>query len=138
MITLHTDLEIVQYDVASSAVILATVPCGTPFEPVYDQYNSDSVAKFFSPNPSKTYFFRVRGNSMIDVGLTFGDMIAVDTEEKPEIGKIVLALVNNEITCKIWSGYSLLPANEAHEPIIFREGDEMKIWGVVTSFARQL
>lgn len=43
-----------------------------------------------------TYFVRVIGNSMNDIGLNSGDLMVVDKAEQPRHGDIVIAEIEGE------------------------------------------
>lgn len=75
--------------------------------------------EFFSPAAS--YFLRVRGMSMKNVGIFDGDLLAVHSTQDVRNGQIVVARLGDEVTVKrfkrkghqVW----LLPENESFEPI---------------------
>ena len=46
------------------------------------------------------YYLRVKGDSMIDVGIFEEDLIGVSKTLNPKIGSIVVARINNEVTVK--------------------------------------
>lgn len=49
---------------------------------------------------SLTFFVRVAGYSMINAGIHENDILIVDRSVKPELGKVVVAAVNGELTVK--------------------------------------
>ena len=53
---------------------------------------------FFSP--AADYFLRVQGESMIDVGIFDGDLLAVHRTSQVENGQIVVARIGEEVTVK--------------------------------------
>jgi repressor LexA len=53
---------------------------------------------FFSP--AADYFLRVHGESMIDVGIYDGDLLAVHRTEQVRNGQIVVARIEDEVTVK--------------------------------------
>ena len=57
-----------------------------------------TIADQFSPRPH--YFLKIRGDSMTKVGLTTGDLVAVRATADAPNGAIVIARVDNEVTCK--------------------------------------
>lgn len=87
---------------------------------------------------SDLFALRVKGESMIGVGIMDGDIIIVRKENVAENGEIVVALVGDEATVKTYykeNGYfRLQPENPTMEPIIVR--DELFILGKVISVHR--
>jgi DNA polymerase V len=113
------------------------VPAGFP-SPA-DDYVEDKLDlnKLLVQNKSATYFLRVKGDSMINAGINDGDIIVVDRSVEPVERSVVVAVVDGELTIKrlLWrNGVAELHAeNPKYAPIRFKEGQEMTIWGVVTS-----
>jgi len=83
-----------------------------------------------------TFILRVKGWSMLKAGIHDGDELIVDRALEPEDGRIVVAIVNGEMTVKRLSKrrgkVKLLAENPDFPPIEFKDGDELNIWGVVT------
>ena len=69
------------------------------------------------------YYLKVKGDSMIDVGIFEDDLLAVHSTSQAENGEIIVARVDNEVTVKrlkrTRSKYQvlLLPENPDYEPI---------------------
>ena len=84
-----------------------------------------------------TYFLRVKGDSMVGAGIHPGDLLVVDRALKPQDGSVVVADVDGELTVKrlrLKGGLpELHPENPAYPVLSFKEGQELRIWGVVTS-----
>lgn len=84
-----------------------------------------------------TFFVRAKGNSMIGAGIHDGDVLVVDKSLQASHGDIVIAVVDGEFTVKTLRkrGASVIlhPENPRHKDIEFKEGQELQIWGVVTS-----
>lgn len=84
-----------------------------------------------------TFFVRAQGHSMIGAGIRDGDLLVVDRALTPGDGDIVIAVVDGELTVKrleLDGGQvSLQAENPCYGPIEFREGQELTVWGVVTS-----
>ena len=87
-------------------------------------------------NPPATFFMQVTGDSMTGVGIYPGSMLVVDKSKTPKSNSIVVALVDGELMVKRLykrgSVIKLLSENDAYSPIVFSEGQELIIWGVVT------
>ncbi|MAZ40140.1 MAG: DNA polymerase V [Legionellales bacterium] len=88
-------------------------------------------------NPSATFFVRVNGNSMINAGIHDGDTLIVDRSIEPTNNKVVVAAVDGQLTVKRLLKKSdavyLIPENDAYSAIELTEGNNVKIWGVVTT-----
>ena len=84
-----------------------------------------------------TYFLRVKGDSMLGAGIHPGDLIVVDRSINAEDGHVVVADIDGELTIKrlrwVNSAPELHPENPNYPVIRFKEGQELRIWGVVTS-----
>jgi DNA polymerase V len=92
-------------------------------------------------HPAATFFVRVQGDSMIDAGILCGDVLVVDRSLTAKHDDIVVASVDGEFTVKRLSTrprIALVPANKAYNPIVFVDGDQLEIFGVVTSIVRNL
>ncbi len=93
-------------------------------------------------NKAATFFLRVKGDSMLNAGIHHGDIIVVDRSVQPVHRSIVVAVVDGELTVKRLisrSGVTELHAeNPKYLPIRLQEGQELTIWGVVTSSIHQL
>ncbi|HBI63958.1 MAG TPA: transcriptional repressor LexA [Clostridiales bacterium] len=87
--------------------------------------------------PGPFFALRIRGDSMIEAGILDGDYIVVRSQNYAQDGQIVVAVIEDEATCKrleqrdghIW----LMPENPAYSPI---PGDNAYILGVVAKVVR--
>lgn len=86
-------------------------------------------------NPPATFFVRVCGDSMIGAGIHPDDLLVVDRSEDPKHGKIVIAVINGELTVKRLhqdrDGMKLMPENPNYQPIHITTEMEFLVWGVV-------
>lgn len=110
--------------------IVGRVAAGNPIlaqEHVEDY--CDLPPSFFKP--SADYFLTVHGDSMIDVGIFDGDLLAVHSTAVANNGDIVVARIDDEVTVKRLHKtrqkhhIELLPENPDFEPIMvdLREQD---------------
>jgi DNA polymerase V len=102
------------------------------------------VSEFLIDHAASTFFVTIKGDSMIDVGLLPGDKVVVDRSRTPNIGDIVLAVVDREFTIKILDHGAnkmprLIPANStgAYKPIYIRPDTQFEIFGVVIGSFRR-
>jgi DNA polymerase V len=88
-------------------------------------------------NPRSTFMIRVTGNSMINAGISAGDMLIVDKSVHINSGMIIVASINGELLVKrvmTDDGKTILRSeNSDYDDIIILESDQLKIWGAVTS-----
>ncbi len=87
-------------------------------------------------NPSTTFYGRVRGVSMLDAGISNGDILIIDKSIEPKDGDTVVCFIDGEFTLKYiktdGETVLLVPANEKFKPIKITEENNFCIWGVVT------
>jgi repressor LexA len=74
-------------------------------------------------NPPADYFLRVKGDSMIEVGIFEDDLLAVHRTSDVQNGQIVVARIDDEVTVKRLQKTRskhqvlLLPENSSYSPI---------------------
>ena len=73
---------------------------GFPSPAMDYQHESLDLNEKFVNHPEASYFVRVRGESMIGVGILDGDICLVDRQEEIFNGNIVVAFVNGGLTVK--------------------------------------
>ena len=97
---------------------------------------SIDMNKHLIKRPSATFYGRVKGQSMKDVGITDGDLLVIDKSITPKNDQIAVCYVDGEFTIKkikfeqdiCW----LIPANDAYQPIRVTSQNDFLIWGIVT------
>lgn len=94
-------------------------------------------------NPPATFFVRVEGDSMIGAGIHPGDMLIVNRAKTPNDGRIIIAVLDGELTVKRLrilkdNTVKLEAENDAYPPILVSAEREFKIWGVVTGVVRSV
>lgn len=103
-------------------------------------FTNDEVEEMIALPKSMTrgrrfYLLRVRGDSMVGVGIRDGDIVIVDADAMPEKGDAVVILVDHECTIKLFyqrGGKVILePANPKYERQEYDSENEIKIRGVV-------
>ncbi len=120
----------------------AKVPAGFP-SPAAD-YAEDKLDlnKHLIKNPAATFFVRVTGDSMEGAGIHHGDLLVVDRSIEPRDKRIVIAVINGELTVKRirikGRKISLEPENKDYCVQEIAENAEFEVWGVVTSVIHQL
>ena len=100
-------------------------------------------ANFFRPEAH--FLLRVQGDSMTDVGILDGDLLAVHNTPEARNGQIVVARINDEVTVKRLRHpdrrtrkLQLLPENAAYEPIdVDLREDDFAIEGLSVGVLRR-
>ena len=122
----------------------AAVPAGFP-SPA-DDYVQDTLDLnqhlIRQGHEAATFILRVEGWSMLGAGIHDGDEIVVDRALPPAEGKVVVAIVNGQLTIKrlrFREGRPVLVAENPHfKDRVLAEGEELQIWGVVTRVLHKL
>jgi site-specific DNA-methyltransferase (adenine-specific) len=121
--------------------LLGTIAAGQPIEAIQNK-EMIAVPKSKIPSSSEVYALRVVGSSMIDENINDGDVVLVRQQEMAENGQKVVALIDNHgATLKKFykeKGHiRLQPANKTMEPLIFRNGRDVSIQGIVLDVIRE-
>ena len=92
-------------------------------------------------NKEATFFVRAKGNSMFGAGIFDGDLLVVDKSLTPSSGDIVIAVIDGDLTVKrlIKHGgiITLKAENSRFKEIELKDGQELQVWGVVTSTVKK-
>lgn len=116
--------------------VVGTITAGQPVTAFED------ISEYISFLPNKSYSgelfaLKIRGESMINAGILDGDLVIVEKTPFARNGEIVIALIDDEATCKTFykenGHYRLQPENDTYEPIIV---DECEILGKVVAVMR--
>lgn len=127
----------------SSPLRLITTPVSAGFpSPAADDLEDEiDPISWVIRHPTSTFWWRVEGDCLWDVGIRDGDLIAVDRAGKRRIGRAVLAVVEGAVTAKILrkldNRYFLAPANsKEHFPDV-ELNEDSEIWGVIAGVVRR-
>ena len=121
--------------------LLGTIAAGQPIEAIQEK-ETIAVPQSKLPRDGEFYALRVVGNSMIDEGINNGDVVLVKQQAVADNGQKVVALIDNhEATLKKFykerGHIRLQPANKSMEPLIFRNGRDVSIQGIVLDVIRE-
>ena len=88
------------------------------------------------------FLLRVRGDSMIELGILDGDFVVARQQKVADNGDIVVAgIPGDEATIKTFKksgkNITLIPANETMQPMVF-DADEVQIFGKLVTVMRKL
>ena len=116
-------------------IVGATAGFPSPAES-YIEENLD-IGKYLVNNIESTFFVRISGDSMINVGIYNNDIMVVDKSLTPKNQSIVVASLNGELVIKKFlkdkQGKCYLKSeNENYPKIILDSKMEATIWGVAT------
>lgn len=130
-----------QAQTAEVPVFASRVRAGLP-SPADDQIDDMvDLNRLLLDDARERFMVRVKGDSMIEAGIAEGDLLVVDRKREARHGDIVLAAIDAEPTVKRLfrrdGRLALLPENSSYTPIELNEGQELLIWGVVTSCVKQ-
>ena len=110
------------------------VQCGFP-SPAADYVEQRiDLNQLLIQHPSATYFVKASGDSMIDGGISDGDLLIVDSAINARHGDIFIAAVDGEFTVKklqLRPTVQLIPMNSAYSPITISSEDTLDVFGVV-------
>ena len=116
--------------------VVGTVAAGSPIlaeECVEDYLTFDTGSR-----SGEFFALRVRGESMLGVGILPDDLVVVRRQQTANNGEIVVALIGDEATVKTFKKQNgeiwLLPANPDYQPI---DGRECEVLGKVVAVVRQ-
>ena len=118
--------------------MVGRVAAGQPILAVENIDNYFPIPAEFMPN-EESFMLRVKGESMINVGILDGDNILVKRQKDARNGDIVVALVDDSATVKTFykeNGYiRLQPENDDMDPIIVPDCEILgKVFGVFRFF----
>ena len=118
--------------------VIGQVAAGQPVLAVENIERTFPLPMEFAKNRD-VFMLRVKGDSMINIGILDGDYVIVRREETASNGDIVVALVDDSATVKRFykeDGYfRLQPENDYMEPILVTE---LKILGKVAGLFRMM
>lgn len=116
--------------------MVGTITAGQPILAVESIENYFPIPAEFMPN-AETFMLRVKGDSMVNVGIYDGDQILVERRNTARNGEIVVALIDDSATVKTFykekGHYRLQPENDYMDPIIV---DHVEILGKVIGLFR--
>lgn len=125
-----------EFEKAEKPLFLETVPAGFPSPASDYTERALDLNELLIKHPAATYFVRAQGDSMVEAGISSGDILVVDRSLHPSHGDIVIAEVDGELMVKrleLRPKVRLVAMNKKHAPINVPETSDLSIFGVVTS-----
>lgn len=119
--------------------LVGRVAAGNPIEAI--EHHEDQIiinSSVFSQTPD--YLLRVRGDSMIDIGIMEGDLLAVKKVQDAQNNEIVVARLDGEVTVKrlhkLKDRIELIPENSSYSVIKVSPEQDFKIEGSAVGLIR--
>ena len=121
-----------------SVPMVGRVAAGQPLLAVQNVESYFPIPAEYMPN-AQSFMLRVKGDSMINIGIFDGDTIIVQQQKTAKNGDIVVALVEDSATVKTFykeDGHiRLQPENDNMDPIIVEDCLILgKVFGVMRFF----
>ena len=118
--------------------LLGQVAAGQPILAVENIESYFPIPAEMMPNQA-TFMLKVKGESMINVGIFDGDQVLVQQQSTANNGDIIVALVDDSATVKTFykemDHIRLQPENDSMEPIIVKDCTILgKVFGVFRFF----
>ena len=127
---------------SSFPLFLSSVPAGFPSMAEDYVERALNLNELLIQHPAATFFVRASGTSMINAGISSGDILIVDRALTPTQNKIVIARIDGELTIKRFSqekgSIVLYPDNPEFEPLVITPDMDFEVWGVVTCVIHQV
>lgn len=121
-----------------SIPIIGTVRAGVPILAVENIEDNFLIPIDYVKSDNELFILTIRGESMIDAGITDGDLVIIEKVNTAENGDIVVAMIDNEATIKRFfkenNHIRLQPENKTMEPIIV---DDCNIIGRLVGLYRE-
>ena len=119
-----------------------SMPAGFPSPAADFEVGSVNLVEHMGLDQPSTFIARVRGLSMIGKGIDDGDLLVINKALAPQHGQTVVAVIDNELTCKtLYQRHGVVKlqaANPDFPDIVPKEGQTMTIWGVVTAVIKKM
>jgi repressor LexA len=133
------DMPAVPAGMLVSLPLIGRVAAGSPIlaqENLETTYSVDP--NLFSAKPD--FLLKVRGESMRDIGIMDGDLLAVKKTDSARNGQVVVARIGNDVTVKTYrktgSKIELLPENPDFKVITVTEEDDFALEGLAVGLMR--
>jgi len=123
-------------DIYLRPLFLSSVQAGRP-SPADDTVEERiNLNQFIFRNPGATTIHRVRDDALQEFDVFEGDLLVIDRSLAPEDGKLALVEMDGEemvgLLVKVQDKLFLTGGADAGSRVEFREGEGMKLLGVVT------
>ena len=100
--------------------IVGRVAAGSPINAIEHIEDYCKVPEDFF-HPAANYLLRVNGESMINIGIMDGDLLAVHSCQNANEGQVIVARVDDDVTVKRYK-----KGNAKHEVLLLPENDNLE------------
>ncbi len=129
-------------DLFGKVPIVGRVAAGSPILALENIEGSIVIDPAFVKKSDNCFALKVKGDSMVNVGIFEDDLVIVQPAAEVKNGDIIVARLFDEVTVKTYqnknSKISLIPENLNYKPIQIDETTEFSIVGKVTGVVRWL
>jgi repressor LexA len=126
---------------ARSLPLVGRIAAGSPTLAVENHEGNFILDESLVGN-AESFLLRVSGDSMKDAGILDGDLVVVRSQKTARAGEIVAARIGEEATVKRFrkdgAVVTLLPENDAYEPIVVDGSEEFELLGKVVGVYRKI
>ena len=139
-------IEIVDNDKAPSqdfaqVPFLGNITAGEPLLAAVEVDQTYTLPSDFFRYDDKSFLLKVKGSSMIDIGILDGDMVLINAQNTANDGDIIVAQIDNEeVTLKRFfkekDHIRLHPENSFMSDIIVEPDRQFRILGVISGLLR--
>ena len=120
----------------NTSPLFESVSAGFPSPATDYMENKLDLNEHLIKHPAATFIVKANGISMIEAGISSGDLLIVDRSLSPRNDNIVIASILGDLTVKKLQkknqSFFLMSANKSYPSIEVKEEMECFIWGVVT------
>jgi len=129
-----------EYDESVGIPLIGAVAAGKPITAVENLDGYVTLDKSIFKGEG-LFALRIKGDSMIGIGILNGDIVVVRQKSSAEHGEVVVAIIDNEATLKRYvkeGGQVLLRAeNPAYNDIVLSPGSDIRIAGKLVGVIRK-
>ena len=140
----HNKIDFYTADTGSTLELPYAKNISAGFPSPADDYMDMSLDlnKELIKDPNATFYGRVKGNSMQNIGIMDGDVLVIDRSLDPTNDAIAVCFIDGDFTVKRVhvekDACFLIPENEDYDPIPVGEDNDFMIWGIVTYVIKKM
>lgn len=127
-------------DIFNRIPVIGRVAAGTPILAEQNIEGSLVIDPSFVKMNEECFALKVKGDSMIKAGIFEGDYVIVIPQTEAKNGDIVVALLDDEATVKIFENKNgeirLIPENDNYQPIEIKNKENFSLVGKVKGIVR--
>lgn len=129
-------------DLAPGFRLQAIGVAGAGFPSPAQDWEEDAInlSELLRLDRAGSFVFRIDGNSMVDAGISDGDVVVVDRDVLPRSGHIVIAVIGGGFVCRQLTrrgGVPYLEARNSRQNYPEQIADDTtEVWGVVRAGVR--